>query len=65
MCVCVCDMSQLICQCSGLFLAIPEVAAQNQAAINLQPHEQDAGGECVNKELMGKERGAAVASWSR
>lgn len=41
--LCVSCHIQLICQCSGLFLERPELAAQNQAAINLQPHEQDAG----------------------
>lgn len=43
MCVCVSCHIQLICQRSGLFLERPELAAQNQAAINLRPHEQDAG----------------------
>lgn len=34
---------QLICQCSGLFLERPELAARNQDAINLRLHKQDAG----------------------
>lgn len=45
---------QLICQCSGLFLERPELAARNQAAINLRPPEQDAGEGCVKRGLMGK-----------
>ena len=58
-CVCVSCHIQLICQCSGLFLERPELAAQNQAAINLQPHLQDAGGrggveERLEQRLMGK-----------
>lgn len=36
--VCVSCQTQLICQRRGLFLERPELAAQNQAAINLQPH---------------------------
>ncbi|KAK1901725.1 putative ganciclovir kinase, partial [Dissostichus eleginoides] len=58
--LCVSCHIQLICQRTGLFLERPELAAQNQAAINLPPQQKDAGGSCEKRRLMGK--GAAPLS---
>lgn len=61
-CVCASCQIQLICQRSGLFLERPELAAQNQAAINLQPHCSRMQKRLCIAETPGKD--SSDASWA-